>query len=181
MRDSTKIVFETEWFSIERQTYDDVPALQRKPYYRINAPDGVIVLALTQSAEIILVSQFRPALGFRTLELPAGAVDVNEDPTKAAARELYEETGYICRDLAPLGIWSPMASRLNACHHYFLGLEASRDPSYVPSEDIKVVSVTRAEMQRLVLSEQFRQGGALALLLLADWKFGTSLTAPQSM
>ncbi len=114
LMDNAEIVFETEWFNVERQAYDGVKALQGKPFFRINAPDGVLVLALTESKEIILVKQFRPALGQHTLELPAGAVEPNETSVEAAARELYEETGYVCKSLMQLGTGHLMASRLNA-------------------------------------------------------------------
>lgn len=45
------------------------------------------------SEKIILVKQFRPALGCFTLELPAGLIDAGETPEQAGIRELREETG----------------------------------------------------------------------------------------
>jgi len=75
-----KIVFETQWFNVEQQVYDEVQALEGKPFYRVNAPDGVMVLALTDRHEIVLVKQFRPAIGQDTLEIPAGARDPHETP-----------------------------------------------------------------------------------------------------
>lgn len=174
--DTSEIAFQTEWFSVERQRYDDIKALQGKPYYRINAPDGVIVLALTPGNKIVLVDQFRPALGHRTLEVPAGSVDSHESPEEAAARELYEETGYICKSLTQLKSGQLMASRLNARLFSFIGVGAAQHPSYVSKEDINVLLVSPAELKQLVLSEQFGQYAGLALLVLADWKAGASFT-----
>ena len=185
--DASEVVFETEWFNVERQSHDDIEALQGKPYYRINTPDGVIVLALTSGNKIVLVEQFRPVLGRRTLEVPAGAVDPHETPE--AARELYEEAGYVCESMPGRQLWrclqmqltsgQLMASRLNARLFSFLGVGATRHPSYVPKEDIKVHLVSPAELKHLALSEQFGQYAALALLVLADWKAGASLTRPE--
>lgn len=177
--DASEVVFETEWFNVERQSHDDIEALQGKPYYRINTPDGVIVLALTSGNKIVLVEQFRPVLGRRTLEVPAGAVDPHETPEEAAARELYEEAGYVCESMMQLTSGQLMASRLNARLFSFLGVGATRHPSYVPKEDIKVHLVSPAELKHLALSEQFGQYAALALLVLADWKAGASLTRPE--
>ena len=177
--DASEVVFETEWFNVERQSHDDIEALQGKPYYRINTPDGVIVLALTPSNKIVLVEQFRPALGRHTLEVPAGAVDPHETPAEAAVRELYEEAGYVCESMTQLTNGQLMASRLNARLFSFLGVGATRHPSYVPKEDIKVHLVSPAELKQLALSEQFGQYAALALLVLADWKAGASLTRPE--
>ncbi|MGB1592029.1 MAG: NUDIX domain-containing protein [Promethearchaeia archaeon] len=44
-------------------------------------------------SEVILISQFRPPLGLQCIEAPAGLVDVGEDFTDTAFRELFEETG----------------------------------------------------------------------------------------
>lgn len=47
-----------------------------------------------KDAGIILVKQFRPPIGAKTIELPAGLVDPGESCETAALRELKEETGY---------------------------------------------------------------------------------------
>ncbi|KAI9004479.1 NUDIX hydrolase domain-like protein [Hyaloraphidium curvatum] len=60
--------------------------------------DSVAVFALLRRTghppATLLVEQFRPAVGCRTLELPAGLVDPGESPAEAALRELREETGF---------------------------------------------------------------------------------------
>ena len=178
---NTEVVFETEWFNVERQTYDSIDALDGKPFYRINAPDGVIVLAITDDDQLVLVEQFRPAIGVRTLELPAGARDPDETPEQTAARELYEETGYVCRSLTSLGVGRLMASRLNAYQYPFVGQGATLDTSYVAREDINVRLISPRKLKELAVSQEFGQYAALALMVLADWKIGTSLTQPDRM
>ena len=50
-----------------------------------------------------MVTQYRPALGRMTLEIPAGSRDsVEEDTAVCAARELEEETGYKAGRMEPL-------------------------------------------------------------------------------
>ena len=144
----------------------------------MNAPDGVLILAMTERDEIILVEQFRPAINQYTLEIPAGSIDPDETPEEAAARELLEETGYTCKNLTPLGKGRLLSSRLNAHQFCFLGSGAAPDPSYVTKEAIEVRLVSPAELKDLILSEKFRQYAAFALLILADWKAGTKLTCP---
>ena len=65
-------------------------------YEVVRHAPAVAVLALRcegDGAEVLLVSQHRPAVGARTWELPAGLVDAGETPEQAAARELAEEVG----------------------------------------------------------------------------------------
>ena len=171
--ENKQTVFRTEWFSVEQESFDYIESLKGKPHYRINSPDGVIILAMTETDEIILVKQFRPALNQYTLEFPSGAINESESPQEAAVRELYEETGFVCKSLKCLGKGRIMMNRHNSRDFAFYGTGAVKCPNFEGKEDIEVVLVTPADFKTLVLSGQFEQFPAFALLVLADWKFGT--------
>ena len=94
--------FVTPWFEIEAKYYD-LEYLNGDPYYSLKSLDGVAVLAFTDDNKIITISQFRPALGFVTRELPAGGINVSETPLEAAKRELLEETAYVSDQWSSLG------------------------------------------------------------------------------
>jgi len=168
-----QIVFQNEWFSIEQESFDNIESLKGKPYYRINSPDGVIILAMTETDEIILVKQFRPAINQYTLEFPSGAINESESPQEAAVRELYEESGFVCRTLNCLGKGRIMMNRHNSRDFAFYGTGAVKHSNFEGKEDIEVVLVTPADFKALVLSGQFEQFPAFALLVLAEWKFGS--------
>jgi len=51
------------------------------------------IVPVDKDGMIILVRQYRHALGRFTLEIPAGMMDAGEDPAGCAARELEEEIG----------------------------------------------------------------------------------------
>ena len=55
---------------------------------------AVVILALNEQGEMLLVRQFRPSIDKMTLEAPAGLIDEGESPETAARRELQEETGF---------------------------------------------------------------------------------------
>jgi ADP-ribose pyrophosphatase len=157
MKKKTEIVLQTEWFNVERESFDYIRSLEGNPFYRVNAPDGVLILALTEESKIILVRQFRPAAGKYTLEFPSGTVDRSESPEEAAARELREETGYVCKTLHCLGTGNIMLSRVNSRQLAFLGEGGARDADYQSEVGVDVILVTQDEFRTLVTDGQFRQ------------------------
>jgi ADP-ribose pyrophosphatase len=67
----------------------------------------VTVVAIDDEDRVLLVRQYRVAVGATLLELPAGTLEVDadgarEDPDLAARRELEEETGMRA------GTWQPL-------------------------------------------------------------------------
>ena len=52
------------------------------------------VIPVDEDGCVLLVTQFRPAMGKIMLEIPAGLKEENEKPLLCAQRELLEETGY---------------------------------------------------------------------------------------
>ncbi len=94
-------VFDGRIFSVEsgQAMLDDGQLTQRDVVIH---PGGVAVVAEVGS-DILLVRQFRIAIGMSLLELPAGIVEAGETPATRAAAELREETGYVATSLVPLG------------------------------------------------------------------------------
>ena len=85
--------------------------------------DAVVILAILKNDpsdpskdEIVCVRQFRPPVDGYTIELPAGLIDGNEDPSTAARREFQEETGYIGKviKVLPASYLSPGLTNENA-------------------------------------------------------------------
>lgn len=64
---------------------------------------AVAMVPLLPDGRVLLVRQFRYAVGKWLWELPAGLVERTETPRQAALRELREETGYRSRRLQSLG------------------------------------------------------------------------------
>lgn len=170
-----RTIFETEWFSVEEGIYA-ADALAGKPYYTIHAPDGVIVLAVTDQDEIILIRQFRPALNKWTLEMPSGGIDEGETPEQAARRELYEETGYHAGRIAPLVDGYIFLNRSDARTYAFFAGGAAKDAAFQPKEDIQVMPLSVVNYRKMMLRGEIDQFSSLALLTLADWKYGTQFT-----
>lgn len=64
---------------------------------------GAVIVPVKNDGRIVLVSQFRYPLNKFLTELPAGKLEIGEDPFVCAVRELEEETGYRSNDVVKLG------------------------------------------------------------------------------
>ena len=66
-------------------------------------PGGVVIVAMPDNNQILLVKQYRYPIKSVNIELPAGKLEFGEDPDLAAKRELEEETGYRANSWKSLG------------------------------------------------------------------------------
>jgi ADP-ribose pyrophosphatase len=173
----TKEVFECPWFQVHEEKWENLSDLDQEPFYRIEIPNGVLVLALTNDGKIILVRQFRHAIRRMTLEFPAGTVDEGESPEKAAARELHEETRYRSSRLLSLGSGHLMVNRFCARGHLFLAQDCQLDRTAPTQGNEEVHLASPEEFKDLVLAGEFEHIPALSLLSLVEWKAGIRLVA----
>lgn len=97
---STETIFEGKVVSLHLDTVT-LPNGQTGTREIIRHPGAVAVLAV-RGDRMLVVDQYRQALGRTELEIPAGKLDPGEDPEEAAKRELREETGYRAKSLVPL-------------------------------------------------------------------------------
>lgn len=99
---SSNLVYEGKIFDI---TYDDIVLSDGIKRHReiIHHPGGVVIFAVKDDGNILLVKQYRYAVKSVQIELPAGRLEKGEDPLLAAQRELREETGYIAKNWQSLG------------------------------------------------------------------------------
>lgn len=104
-------------FDVHRAIMESPRTGAPHPFYRIESPAWVNVVALTALDELVMIRQFRQGSRVVTLEIPGGLVDPGEAPMQAAARELFEETGYRAGRLESLGSINPNPALFsNRCH-----------------------------------------------------------------
>jgi ADP-ribose pyrophosphatase len=105
---NTETIYEGKMVRLEVLTVQQDGKELKREVVR-HAP-GVAIVALQergdikrQGHQVIMVEQFRPALGREVLEIVAGLVDEGEMPLEAAKRELREEVGLEADDWVELG------------------------------------------------------------------------------
>ena len=107
------------------------------------------VIALTPDRRVIIARQFRIGPGKIMEELPGGAVDADEEPGDAAARELLEEVGYQVGSIKPLGAVYKHAW-MHTAWHYFLAENCTPDPRGQQLEFGEEIEVELISIEQLI-------------------------------
>jgi ADP-ribose pyrophosphatase len=68
---------------------------------------SVVLMPVPEPGQVILIRQFRYAIGGALWELPAGSVDPGESPEQAAVRECHEEIGRVPQTVVRLAALYP--------------------------------------------------------------------------
>jgi len=84
-----------------------LPSGLRQDLALVVHPGAVAIAAEQADGRLVLVRQYRHALGEWLLELPAGRLERDELPLAAAQRELEEETGLLAGRWTELGPFVP--------------------------------------------------------------------------
>jgi ADP-ribose pyrophosphatase len=102
---------------------DEVSLRDGKPTkrIRIDHPEAAAIVPFVSEKEILMVRQYRYALGRETIEIPAGKVDPGEKPEACARRELLEETGYRAGSLRWIYTYAPALGYSNELIHIYSG------------------------------------------------------------
>ena len=69
----------------------------------VRHPGAVCVVPLTDEGEVVMVRQFRYPFEEVLLEIPAGKLEIGEDPLEAVKRELEEESGAVAGKIEHIG------------------------------------------------------------------------------
>jgi ADP-ribose pyrophosphatase len=120
-------------------------------FHCIESSDWVQVVSITTDQRLVMVEQFRPGAEVKSLEFPAGMLDADEQPERAAARELAEETGYCAAQLLPLGWIHPNPAINSNRLHLWLALDCELAGALAQDdrEDIRVKLIEPADFETL--------------------------------
>ena len=126
-------------------------------FYVLEAPGWVNVVPVLPGERLLMVRQYRQGIQRSTVEFPAGLVEAGEEPSRAAARELAEETGRRAACLVPIGrIAANPAFMNNWCSTFCAeGLSAPGPTSLDELERLEVVEVGLAELLEKIGSGEF--------------------------
>ncbi len=144
----------------------------------VEHPGAVAFLPELPDGSVVLVEQYRHAVGGRLLEAPAGTLEPGEDPEECVRRELVEETGYQPDSVEYLGeIYLAPGYSTEKIRLYLVKVSRRGKPRPEPDEDIEVLVMPFEELLRRAVSGEIHDAKTMALALLVAYRRG--LMAPQ--
>ena len=133
---------------------------------------SVVLIPIASDGRVLLVRQYRHAVGRFLWELPAGSLETNEDVAAAAARECQEELGLIADHLERLHTFFPTPGFCTEAMTYFkatgLRTPGAGDPVAHQDDDesIEVGSFSTAEVRQMIDAGEIADLKTLAALVL---------------
>lgn len=150
---------------------DEVTLQDGSPARRevIEHPGAVAVFPMDDEGNVILVRQFRYAVGEPVLELPAGKLEPGEDPYDSALRELEEETGLQPKTVIPMGMcYSSPGILGERLYLYFAKDLVQADSHPDEGEFVEIVRMPYGELMDLARQGEIKDGKTLAGLFKAS-------------
>lgn len=127
---------------------------------------SVVVLPVFADGRVLLIRQYRHAVGDFLWELVAGRKEPDESPTAAARRELLEETGYSARRLRKMLDVFPTPGFVSERMWVFAAEGLTKGPPQ-PEEDERIIprAFTLAEVDAMIRHGKLRDAKSVAGLL----------------
>jgi len=144
---SRKQVFECNVFSVCESICKSPDASNKEHTFSvIETKDWALVIPIIDTPngkKFVMVWQWRHGAQELSLEFPGGVFEPGENPVQAAARELYEETGYKPQRIKKIGEFSPNPAIMSNRVHFFLAedLQGEGKQELDENEFVDVVTV----------------------------------------
>jgi len=123
--------------------------------------ESVVVLPFTPDGDVVVVEEWRQAVGRVNTALPAGGLEPDDDDRDAAARrELTEETGYEADAVEHLVGVEPANGFADAVFHYYVarGCTPTGEQSLDDDETIRVDTAAFDDLREAVRTGDLRDG-----------------------
>ena len=128
-------------------------------------PGAVVILPVLDDGSIVLIRNYRFAVGQTLLELPAGTLEADESPRDCAARELEEETGYRAACIEPLCEFYTSPGILTERMYAFVATGLTEVGQRLDeTEEIEVAVHSQDKIRQLLAEGGLHDGKTIAVL-----------------
>jgi ADP-ribose pyrophosphatase len=134
----------------------------------IRHPGAAAVVAVFPDNMVLMLEQYRHAVGRYIWEIPAGTLDREESGISCAKRELTEETGYQAASWTELGSITPLPGYSDECIHLFLARDLSPAAQHLDFDEVlSVHEIPFDETLKMVKSGSIQDAKTICALHLA--------------
>lgn len=166
----TKPIFDGRMIKVQVDTVE-LPNGETATREIVRHPGAVAVIALLDG-KLLVVEQFRKPLERMQVEIPAGKLEIGEDPMEAANRELEEETGYRAKSLKHLQTFSTSPGFAEEVIHLYYADELEAGEVHLDDEEFLTCEAISPEQAQAYIADG-RIYDAKTLLAVAYWRLGS--------
>jgi ADP-ribose pyrophosphatase len=136
----------------------------------IRHPGAAAIVPLTAQGGVIMLRQYRHAVGGSLWEIPAGTMDEDDaSPLACARRELVEETGFSAATWDTLGELTPVPGYSDERIHLFLARDLSPAAQDLDADEIVAVhTLPMDEVRQMVFDGRITDAKTIAGLFMIE-------------
>lgn len=128
---------------------------------------AVAIVPLLNAETVLLIRQYRQAVGETLLEIPAGTLEPDESPDLCARRELEEETGYTARQMRRLFSQYLAPGYSQEVLHVYLAEDLAPTAQQLDEDElVELVPTPLREVETMILQGQIKDSKTIAGLLM---------------
>jgi ADP-ribose pyrophosphatase len=159
-------VFEGRLISVRKDTVK-LPNGRTSTREVVVHPGAVAIVPMLEDGRVILVKQYRHAVGKILMEIPAGTLHPDETPEECALRELREEIGYSAGRLEKLTSVYLAPGYSTELIHLFLATDLQPAEGEADEDEfLKPVTLTIDEAIAQIADGEIQDAKTVAALLL---------------
>jgi ADP-ribose pyrophosphatase len=159
-------VFEGRLISVRKDTVK-LPNGRTSTREVVVHPGAVAIVPMLEDGRVILVKQYRHAVGKILMEIPAGTLHPGETPEECALRELREEIGYSAGRLEKLTSVYLAPGYSTELIHLFLATDLQPAEGEADEDEfLKPVTLTLDEAIAQIAYGEIQDAKTVAALLL---------------
>jgi ADP-ribose pyrophosphatase len=129
---------------------------------------SAVIVPVDEEGNMYFVRQYRHAARLDLLELPAGTLEVGEDPLVCAQREVREETGMASGNIREIGGFYLAPGYSTEFMRVYLATDLRHDPLEADADEfLSVEKISVAEAFKMAETGKLPDAKSLAALLLA--------------
>lgn len=134
---------------------------------------SAVIVPVFADGTVALVRQYRHAAGEYLLEIPAGSLDVGEDPMAGAVRELEEEIGVRAAHVQKLTEFYVSPGFLTEKMHVFLATELTETSQKLESDEILTIERhSLAKLDEMIANGHIQDAKTIIGVMMAGARSG---------